>query len=61
MTLFTITTPDGAVTALNPLLVRYVKTKNEKIVLIVFDQNHYIEAVGTVVGIAQKLADHAKI
>ncbi len=61
MTLFTITTPDGNSTALNPLLVRYVKPKNEKIVLIVFDQNHYIEALGTVAGIAQKLADHAKI
>jgi hypothetical protein len=60
MTLFPINTPDGAITAINPMMVRYVKPKNEKIVLIVFDNTHYIEALGTVALVSQQLADHAK-
>ncbi len=55
--LCTITTPDGAPTSVNPMLVRCVKQKNEKVVLIIFDQSHYIEAMGTVTTISEKLSE----
>jgi hypothetical protein len=55
MAIVTITTPDGTATAVNPTLIRCVKQKNEKVVLLVFDQSHYIEAMGTVAGVAQQL------
>ena len=55
--LCTITTPDGVPTSVNPMLVRCVKQKNEKVVMIIFDQSHYIEALGTVPTVAQKLSE----
>lgn len=55
--LCTITTPDGTPTSVNPMLVRCVKQKNEKVVMIIFDQSHYIEALGTVLTVAQKLSE----
>jgi hypothetical protein len=55
--LCTITTPDGAPTSVNPMLVRCVKQKNEKVVMIIFDQSHYIEALGTVPLVSQKLSE----